>query len=185
MTVYDVVCESSFNICSRCAGPLRERGVLYLGQGASIALNFSLPPVFGLQSLKKASLVLYKIPGYCHPAPTHGNYFAWPLLDYFSVYGCAYAPPRVDAALKTPFSDDLNRCVLEVDVTAIVEAWQNGAPENRGLLLTGAENARRVACASERYEAPGMRPMLRLFTEDVLLCRPLSARDCGAVVING
>jgi hypothetical protein len=179
MTVYDVVCESSFNICSRCAGPLRERGVLYLGQGASIALNFSLPPVFGLQSLKKASLVLYKIPGYCHQGCAHGRYLALPLLDYYSVYGCAFAPPKVDTALNTPFSDDPDRCVLEADVTAIVQGWLNGAPENRGLLLTGWEDACRVACASGRYEVPGMRPVLRLFTEDVLLCQPLSAQDCG------
>ncbi|MGI6152145.1 MAG: hypothetical protein ACOYIR_09405 [Christensenellales bacterium] len=99
-------------------------------------------------------------------------------MDYYNIYGCAYALPRVDPALKTPFVDDVGLCALEIDVTAIVEAWLNDAPENRGLLLSGPKDARRIVCASEGYEIPGMRPMLRLVSEDIVLCQPLSSQNC-------
>jgi hypothetical protein len=119
-----------------------------------------------------------------HPGCQRGLYYAYPLLGFFSVYGYLYSLPRIDVGLEASFYSDPDRCVTEVDLTAIVNAWLAGTLENKGLFLIGNRNTCRVDYASDRYDSAGMRPMLRLVCEDVTICQPLSVYCC-TVTING
>ncbi len=186
MSTIDLECRQSFSLPPDGALPCGNKGILSLGRGYQIFLFPELPPCIGLRSLKQARLILYKIPMAAlngHPACQHSLYSAYPLLDFFSVYGYHYAPPRIDAGLDAPFYNDPDRCVTEVDLTAMVNAWLTGTLENKGLLLIGHKNACRVDYVSDRYDIAGMRPMLRLVCEDLTICQPLSV-TCCTVTLN-
>jgi hypothetical protein len=140
-----------------------------------------IPPCIGLRILKQARLVLYKVPGgdaARHPECPFDRYRVDPLLDFYSVYGRLYGPPRVDETLRVEFSSNPNQCVTEIDITVIVNAWLGGVLENKGLMLTGNENTHRLDYASAQVHPAGMRPMLRLVCEDVTICQPLSVLCC-------
>jgi|GEM_PF-2034722 len=176
MNAYDVICES-FCACPCCGLPAAQGDRIVLGRGAAVYLYPKIPPLPGLQNLKKASLYLFKLP-VCRNRPIERcRFWAAPLLDFYTACCPAGTPPRVHRNLRADFTDDPSRCVLEADVTAIAQAWLNGEVENRGLMLSGA-GCCRVSCASHRCEMAYMRPTLRLFTEDTVLCQPLRAMDC-------
>ncbi len=146
-----------------------------------------VPPCIGLRILKQARLILYKVPNgdaARHSECPHDRYHVVPLLDFYSIYGRLYSPPRTDESLKTEFVSDPNQCVTEIDVTAIVNAWLEGVLENKGLMLTGNEGTRRLEYASAQYEPAGMRPVLRLVCEDVTVCQPLSMLCCTVTLSN-
>ncbi|MCE5236363.1 MAG: hypothetical protein ABFC62_06920 [Clostridiaceae bacterium] len=181
MNIDDILVGSAFSVPQQCP----DERLLFLGGGYSTVLYAPLPPCMGFRSLREARLVLFKLPvggtGGCGP---RGRYFAYPLLDFTSVCGYAFAPPRIDYALKTEFCDDPQSAALEIDITRIANAWLNGCPENRGLLLTTHEDAPRLAFASDRFEIAGMRPMLRLVSDGIVFCQALSAHECE-VTVNG
>jgi hypothetical protein len=187
MSTIDLECRRSFSLPPHGALSRENKGILSVGCGHQTFLFPELPPCIGLRSLKQARLVLYKVPpgeADGHLGCGHGPYCAYPLLDFFSVYGYLYSPPRIDVELEAPFGIEADRCVTEVDVTRIASAWLAGTLENKGLFLVGSRNTRRVDHASDRYDAVGMRPMLRLVCEDVTICQPLSV-ICCTVTLNG
>lgn len=185
MNTIDLKCSRSFSFPPRSIIPLRNKDTLALGGGYQTFLYQEIPPCIGLRSLRQASLILFKIPesdGEHWPECPCKRYFAYPLLDYFSVYGYLYSPPHIDENLGAVFHNDPRRCVMEIDITLIVNSWLEGAVENKGLLLTGNEETCRITCASGQNEIAGMRPMIRLVCEDVTACQPLSVRDCTVSV---
>ncbi len=111
-----------------------------------------------------------------HCVPACDRYCACPLLDYFNVYGSCFAPPRIDECLCVNFFDRTPLGYTQIDITKIAEEWLKGEPENKGLILNGAPNTRQVVYASNRFEAPGMHPLLRLTYKNTDY--PLSVAPC-------
>ena len=180
MGIMDLSYRQSFCFPPHCASACMEPGLLYLGGGCWSFLFPELPSLINLDRLKQARMILFKIPeeSACPAACLPDRYCVYPLVDFFSIYGYCYALPGVDEGLGAAFCDDPCRCVIEIDVTGIVQAWLRGSPENYGLMLGGGTDTRRLACASCFHEIPGMRPILRLVYEDVPISQPLSAMDC-------
>lgn len=174
-------CEKSFSASPSCIFSCNDKNLLFLGNTYQVYLYFGMPSCTGPANLTQAKLVLFKIPigdprnqTGCH----HNQYCAYPLLDFFSVYNCMYAPPKTDESLRGVFHDHPCSSYSEIDITDIARAWKNDSLENKGILLTGDECTRCIAYASDRYEIPGMRPMLRLTYDTTELCRPLSVSPC-------
>lgn len=183
MGTVDLSCRQSFCFSPHCAFPCTDPGLLYLGGGYRSFLFPEVPSCISLHRLKQARLILFKIPDpACLAECPPSRYYAHPLVDFFSVYGYCYALPRIDEHLGTVFCDDPCRCVVEIDITGIVQAWLQGSPENHGLVLSGGMDTWRLACASCFHEILGMRPSLRLVYEGVPMCQPLSTRDCIVTV---
>jgi hypothetical protein len=181
MSTIDSQCGYSFSFPPHSALPVKNAGIISVGGGYQAFIYLEIPPCIGLNSLKQARLILFKVPGgeiRCFPEEMCGWYAAYPLLDFYSEYGRLYAPPRIDQGLGASFSIAPNRCDAEIDVTRIASAWLNGSLENKGLMLTGAADARRADFGSFRNESAGLRPMLRLVCDEVTICQPFAARCC-------
>ena len=181
MSTLDLKCGQSFSFPPRSAVPTINRALLSLGDGYQTFLYLEFPPCIGLNSLKQARLILFKRPSHDlgHEADRPCERYAlYPLMDFFSVYGYLYSPPHVDHDLKVEFVNDPHRCALEIDITAIADAWLGGVLENKGLMLTGNKGTRRISFASDQVEMAGMRPMIRLVLEEVTICQPLSMQCC-------
>lgn len=184
MATIDLSCRQSFCLPPHSACPCAEPGLLYVGGGYRAFLFPQTPSFISLNRLKQARLILFKIPQAtdCPVDCLTGNYCAYPLKDFFSIYGCCYAQPEIDEYLGAAFCDDPCRCVLEIDVTDITRAWLNGSPENYGIALCGGMDTPRIACASRLPDTPGMCPILRLVYEGEPIYQPLSVMDCIVTV---
>ncbi len=174
-------CEKSFSASPCCIFSCNDKNLLFLGNTYQIYLYFGMPSCTGFTNLTQARLVLFKIPigdprnqMQCR----HDQYCAYSLCDFFSVYNCMYAPPKIDERLKVVFHDNPGCSYTEINVTGIARAWLNESVENKGILITGDECTRCIAYASDRYAIPGMRPMLRLTYDTIELCRPLNVSPC-------
>jgi hypothetical protein len=181
LTTIDLACRQSFSFPLHSVLTCKSPDILSVGRGYQSFLTMEIPPCIGLNILKQARLILYKVPNgdaARHPECPQDRYHVYPLLDFYSIYGRLYSPPRIDEALRVEFSSDPNQCVTEIDVTSIVNAWLGGALENKGLILTGNEDTHRLEYASSQYQPAGMSPMLRLVCEDVTICQPLSVLCC-------
>ena len=157
---------------------------LRIGCNFTTYLFFELPPAVFLNPVKRARLILFKMPMNVIEIPSafwSNQYSVYPLLDFFSVYSGWYIPPRFDDSLRVDYEDQACISYTEIDITAIVAAWSQERMENKGLFLTGAPNGRQLMYASDQYETAGMRPRLRLTYEEI--SRPLSAAPC-TVEIN-
>ncbi|HWQ58501.1 MAG TPA: hypothetical protein VN540_05730 [Clostridia bacterium] len=182
MSIVDVICTKSCNAseCPKYSGCIDDK--LRLGPGFSAYLYFTLPPAtYWGGRIVRANVILYKIPSNTEDVLLSGNrYRACPLLDFFSIYGNAYAPPKADDSLCVYFEDDARMSYTEIDITAIAQAWAVQKPENKGLVLSGCPGARRLLYASDRFEIAGMRPMLRLVYEGIT--QPLKTAPCTVKV---
>jgi hypothetical protein len=179
----DLTCRESVSLLNGNFFYKNRSDHLHLGCGFITYLFFELPLPSFIGRLEKAELVLYKIPADTNElpySPECDRYFIYLLLDYFNIFGNCYEPPRIDECLGVEFIDHARIGYDDVDITKIVEAWLGSGPENKGLLLTGTPDARRLVYASDRFEAPGMRPMLRLTYEGVT--RPLNVAPCTVEV---
>lgn len=181
MDVLDLKCGHSFSSAPLCPSSCKNSERMLLGRGYQIFLYFEVPPCIGMRSVKQARLILFKIPEigtYCYSGTPPSAYFAYPLLEFYSPYGCMYAPPYIDDGRGTEFCDAPDRCTTEVDVTGMVNAWLENSIENKGLLLTASEDSSLIVYASHQYESRAMNPMLRLVCEDIAVYQPLSMRSC-------
>ncbi|MDR1628652.1 MAG: hypothetical protein LBS36_00335 [Oscillospiraceae bacterium] len=175
----DLHCATAINLTDGFNGGPCPGDQLYLGCHYGIYLFFELPSSAFFGHIKEATLILFKIPGHlahCHFIPQNSIYSIYPLLDFYNVYNRWYAPPRIDAALSVDYDDQACMSYSEIDITMIVQSWMKAAPENKGLLLTGAPNGPFLVYASDRHECVGMRPTLRLKYEEFPL--PLSTASC-------
>lgn len=185
MGVLDLKCGHSFSSAPLCPSPCKSSGRMLLGRGYQISLYFDVPPCICPGSVKQARLILFKIPEsgmYCYPCSPPAEYSAYPLLEFYSFYGCMYAPPDVDEGRRAVFYDSPGRCTTEVDITDTVNAWLENSIENKGLLLTGGEDSSLTVYASHHYEGCGMSPMLRLVCGDLAACQPLSIQSCDVAL---
>lgn len=181
MSVLDLSCSQSFSFSPPCPLPCKNSERALLGCGYQLFLYFEIPSCVSPCSIKKARLVLFKLPdsGTRYYQDTSPNpFFAYPLLDFYSPYGCLYAPPSIDGGREVIFYDDASRCCTEADVTDLATAWADGSIENKGLILTAGEGSKLITYASDRHEIWGMRPMLRLVCGNNPECQPLSMREC-------
>lgn len=185
MIALDVDCHQSFSFALPCTFPCKNSGRLLLGCGYQIILNFKIPHFFSLCTVKRASVILFKTPDTCMYHCRKNlltQHFAYPLLEFYSPYGCIYGPPVIDESRRAIFHDDLNCCSTEVDVTEIARAWVGGAIENKGIMLMASEESNLVAFASDRPEFSGMSPILRLTCENITPSQPLSVHDCDVAL---
>jgi hypothetical protein len=181
MSAIDLYRMETFSVSPCGCSPCEDPALLFFGGGYQTFLTLQIPTCIGLRSLTRACLILFKLPN-ARPAP-QDSYFAYPLCDYFSLYGYYFSRPRVDAGRVICFHDDPGRCALEIDVTAIARAWLDGEIENRGLMLCGGQNTACLTCASAQSKAPGMSPYMRLNCVEFEICQPLSVVSC-AVSLN-
>lgn len=183
MSCVDITCEESFSMVSGKHYPACVDDKLRVLRGFTTYLNFAFPLAAFMGCVENARLILYKIPmngRQAHPAMQNNRYSVCPLLDFFSIYGNWYRPTAVDHRLCVLFEDQICVSYTEVDVTEIVRSWALNMPENKGLLLNAAPNARPVLYASNRYRVAGMRPFLRLSYSGIT--PPLSAAEGEAEV---
>lgn len=183
MSFIDLICMESVSLIkgSKCFGYNKDR--LHLGCSFQTYLYFELPPTIIFSRVKEAKLILFKIPINVFKTSStqqSDRYRVCPLLDYFSTYSNWYQPPRTDDSLTVNYEDQARMSYTEIDITTIAEAWTEENPENKGLLLTGAPDARYLVYASDQYETIGMRPRLRLAYEGVSW--PLSSAPCTVVI---
>lgn len=185
MATLDIDCSQSFSFALPCTFPCKNSGRLFLGCGYQLFLFFKIPYYASFYSVKRASLILFKTPDICmrqYPPNSPSQYFAYPLLELYSPYGCIYGPPVVDEGRQATFYDTLNGCSTEVDITNIVRAWIGDCMENKGLVLTASEGSNSLVYASDRLEFAGMNPMLRLVFENIVPPQPLSVHDCDVAL---
>jgi hypothetical protein len=182
MSIMDIRCWESLSTnrdCSRvCASPDR----LLLGADFQSYLIFELPPYAYLKQLKKASLILYKIPTPYAAARKESSeecsYSVRPLQTLFTPFSYLYTAPKEDEDHISSYLDLERDSYTQVDITEIVKAWVSEELENMGLILKGEPDARLVTYASEHYSRREMYPMLRLQYEDSCICPPLTTADC-------
>ena len=191
MPVVDLNCRDSFSApapgCQEC-----RREALFLGYDGRIFLLFDSPADFSARMLRKADLILFKLPYLSSPAGngtecaghTASQYALYPLLDFFSVFGGAFSPPAVDFGRRVCFQDISGRGYTEIDVTQIVRDWSCGKLENRGVLLAAFPDSPCLYYASSRYRILWMRPMLRLTYQKIELPRTLRAVPCEVKIKN-
>ena len=178
--IADFICTQSFSIATCGVLPCEDPRLLHLGCEYQTFLYIPVPPCYGLRRLKKARLILYKVPAACRARDARRDWYqAYPLCDFYSPCGPAYASPCVDACLRTCFPDDPRRCVLDIDATEVVVAWLEGVRENKGLMLCGAQSGAYVTCASHLSENAGMHPFLRVDCDEIKICQPLSVMPCS------
>jgi hypothetical protein len=183
MGYMDLTCRKSISLMKGIKYSEYISDKLYLGYKYEIYLFFEIPPVAFCSRIKKARLILFKIPLNViksSSVPRSNQYSIYPLLDYFSIYSLCYAHPRADDGLRVDYKDRACISYTEIDITTIAEAWLEERLENKGLLLNSAPNARRLAYASDTYKTIGMRPTLRLTFEGITW--PLSAAPCTVEV---
>lgn len=179
----DLACQKSISLtnCFKCCTDPTDK--LRVGGNFKAYLFFELPPTVFLSHIVKAEVILFKIPVMVietYPMPECGHYCVRPLLDFFSIYGNWYAPPRTAEGLKTFYEDDACMSYTQIDITPIATAWFGGSLENRGLVIAGAPNARQLVYASCQHETVGMRPMLRLTYEGISF--PMNVAPCTVEV---
>ncbi len=185
MRIADLKCRDSY---SPSAPDCRGQESLFLGPRRPICFFFNLPPSdFSFCMLRKASLILFKLPyiSSCRiqeAASPAGRYALYPLLDFFSAFSDLFCPPAADPARRVDFEDDRRRGYTEIDITPIVRDWASGKLENRGLLLTGTPGSPSLYYASHRYRIPGMRPLIRLKCEAAEFSRALQVVPCEVTV---
>ncbi len=179
MAYMDLPCCKSICLPNDIEYNTSKNEILYIGCSFETYLFFKLPPAAFLNPLKSARLILFKVPlntAENFSIPKSNYYSIYPLLDFFSIYTNWYRPPEIDAGLGLDFKDIPCISYTEIDITTIVKAWLNEKPENKGLLLTSAPNARLMAFASNQYNRAGMRPILRLTYMGI--SQPLGMAPC-------
>lgn len=175
----DLPCLKSSTVARGIDAHPRAAETLYLGCNYSICLFFQLPPTHLVGSVVSAELTLFKIPNtaICMPlTPPGSGYRICPLREPFSIYTSCYSLPQAAEELAILYEDLAHTAHTSIDISSIAQAWMAGNPQNRGLLLTAAPDARHITYASERHEVIGMRPTLRLVYQDPPL--PLSVATC-------
>lgn len=180
MGITDLTCRESISLLNGNPCRENENDQLYFGGPFQTFLFFDLPPPAFFSGLKKAELILFKIPAETAAAPCASCHYARPLLDFFNVFYNCYTPPRTDDNLCAVYRDRPRDGYAEIDVTGIVNAWLNSRPENKGLLIESDPDARGIVFASMRYNIRGMRPFLRLTYEGIT--RPLSAAPASVEI---
>lgn len=187
MSIIDLKGQDSISVSMEFCDLYKQKDSLLLGPRYQTYLYFDLPECLYSYNLTEAKLVVFKILPYGfiqgQDVYSCSRYNLYPLLDFFSIYSCAFSPPDVDLSRKVTFYDDFCSGYSEVDITQIVRDWKDEKIENKGLFLTGEENSQYISYASSRYEIPGMRPMIRLKCEGIEICRTLSSAAC-AVKVN-
>ena len=182
MSLMDLTCKDSISYSKRCNKDI-DGDILYLGNyyrcNYLICLYFALPRYSVLQKLKKASLVLYKLPedhNDCRRYKRYNKheqckkykdkYIVCPLEDYFSAYSRDFSIPDPDFDRKKEFRDTIHSCFTEIDITDIVKDWINEEIENRGLILLGRKDSHLIIYASKKCSISRMCPTLRLIYEE-------------------
>lgn len=184
MPIIDLKCRYSFaSPASDCQE--RRQKALFLGHHGQIYLFFNLPVNLNACVLRKASLILFKLPdliscskkfsGAGQPA---GRCALYPLLDFFNASGGIFSPPAVSLEHRVDFEDVPQRGNTEVNITQIVKDWNDGTLENRGILLTGSPCSPCLYYASDRYKTIWMRPLIRLVCGKIEITRALRAVPC-------
>lgn len=191
MSLIDVECQDSICCSKNYIYFYKEKESLLLGkdicQDYIIYLYFNLPPCSQLKKLKKATVILLKLPVKYSDFDTcsknnNSTYHTYPLLDFFSVYSYMYHVPRLDCSRGVEFEDTGCFPYTEIDITPIVDAWYKEEIENKGIMLMGESNSRLVTYASNQYEMIGMRPRLRLIFDDSSISPPLYCIPCNISV---
>lgn len=172
MSIKDIICKESISF-SKYSNVKIDKETLYLGSNSNynylICLYFDLPSYLRFDDLRKAILILYKIPQkhisnnrYSKYKKFENQYSIYPLEDFFSAYSSEFSIPGVDYSRKKVFIDKPEFCCTEIDITRIVRDCIKGDIENRGFLLMGKKNSRLITYASEKSEKPNIYPTLRL-----------------------
>jgi len=177
MGYIDLTCWESVSLRNgnTCCANNNEK--LHIGCNFETYLFFELPAAAFFDHLITARLILFKIPMNFNKTSLRSNqYSVYPLLDFFNIYSNCYTPPKTDDNLRVDYEDQACTGYTDIDITAVVNAWIDGKPENKGLLLNGAPNAHHLVYASNQFETAGMRPMLRLTYE--YISKPLSVAPC-------
>ncbi|MFT9078285.1 DNRLRE domain-containing protein [Ethanoligenens sp.] len=189
MGVVDIKCQDSFTSALNGCYPAKQRNVLFLGHEEQIYLFFNLPLCLPFGALSKARLRLFKL--VCFPFPIHhtvdaendsSRYALYPLLDFYSVFNCAFSTPAVDVDRRVDFTNCSHLSYTEIDITQIVEEWIRGKIENKGLLLTGSASSQCISYASGQYAVLGMRPTIRINLKENSICQPLKVVPCKVSV---
>lgn len=182
MSIMDLTCKDSISYSKRCNKDI-DGDSLYLGSyyrcNYLICLYFALPRYSFLQKLKKASLILYKMPEDHDERRRYrrynkneqyknykDQYIVCPLEDYFSAYSSDFSIPDPDFDRKQEFRDIIHSCFTEIDITDIVKDWINEEIENRGLILLGKKDSHLITYASKKCSISRMCPTLRLIYEE-------------------
>lgn len=189
MPIIDLKCRDSFaSPAAGCQGCQQE--ALFLGHYGQVYLFFDLPADLSSRVLRKASLILFKLPyisscgakGTAYVEHNASQYTLYPLLDFFSIFGHMFSPPAVDPDHRVDFKDIPHCSYTEIDITRIVEDWNGGKLENRGILLIGSPDSPCLYYASNRYEIFWMRPLIRLTCWETETPRALRAVPCKVKV---
>lgn len=191
MGVIDIKCQDSFNSPMCGCYMNKQRQALFLGHNEQIYLFFNLPPCLPFGIMLKARLLLFKLlcfPFRMNPIVSVENppsqYALYPLLDFYSVFNCAFSPPIIDADEQVNFINHSHLSYTEVDITQIVGDWSSGKIENKGLLLTGFEACQCISYASGQYTILGMRPTIRITFRENKICQPLKMSPCEVKVLH-
>jgi len=186
MSVTDLQISSSFSNSPGTKILCKSEETLNLGCKDRIFLYAEIPPFIGFYTLGQARIILFKLYDYniksCCDLSC-ANYYAYPLLDFYSEFGYMFSPPNIDKSYQTAFYNDPNLCCTEIDITRIAQAWSDGKIENKGVMLAGRGDIRCITYASNRYVTAGMRPFMRFIYDGVTICHPLSVQE-SAVTVN-
>lgn len=181
MPTIDLECRDSF----AAPMPACQQEALFLGHDGRIYLFFDPPADLGACILRKASLILFKLPCLSPCKTTEGRsgpYTLYPLLGFFNVFGGLFAPPAVDSERRVSFRDIPGRGYTEIDITKIAEDWLGGRLENRGILLAGSPDSPYLYYASSRYPILCMRPVIRMTYRTIEPSQALRAVPCEVAV---
>ena len=192
MSLIDLECKYSTNVTNDCSKINKNKQTLMLGNyhcnNYLVNLFFEMPTYPYIINLYQAKLVLFKIPLEYKIESKYLNeqksiYSVYPLLNFFSIYHCDFSSPQINPEFKTNFYNNPLESFLEIDITNIISAWVHDEIENKGLLLAGNRYSETVRFASANYEINGMRPILRLIYDGIVL-NPSLAEVESALSIN-
>lgn len=173
MGVADLRAQDSYNFpINRCNSESEQKS-LALGHRRVIYLFFNFASCLAGHTLLKADLVLFKLPGAVfnmdknldsyNPA---NQYVLYPLLELFSASNSMFVPPAIDFSRGIRFEYPCCESYTKIDITQIVQDWNQSKLENNGLLLMSSNTAPYIFYASNEYKILGMRPFIRLKYEN-------------------
>lgn len=167
MNTIDIICGYSDSFSTNCFNTCTEH--LLLGthgrSDEAIYLYFDFSSAASLEGIKEAKLILYKIPifhEWNHSIMPDNPYYIAPLTDYYSTFHSYYRMPQINSLYESSFESEACNSYVEINVTAIMNAWIGGNLENKGLLLTGEPDAPPLSFASHTFNSFRMRPMVRI-----------------------
>lgn len=172
MSLIDIYASKSITISDRFPSENVNSGEVFIGNIGKFHyityLYFDLSSLKSFDTIASAKLVLFKSRGsqlccgdYCAKNREYGVYV---LKDHFSILSNYNNMPQYDTTQEVKFISNPNNIYIEIDVSKVVQLWQDGIFDNKGLMLVGNKwSSIPLIYGSSKSKDNTLKPFLRVY----------------------